>query len=186
MAHRHSTVVHADAAQAVGKIPVRVEDLRGFSPSGIASSSPAVAEKMKPGSGTQWWVQRPSAVLKKPRGARGSVIQVWKFPPQRVYATIYQPNAAKNDPAERDQEAWELWAAKFRSVGLDPEIHIVNGGKKDNFWMMGETGPCGPCSELLYDRGPRFSKATRPQDDPTGERFLEFWNLVFMHLSFPL
>ncbi len=82
------------------------------------------------------------------------VIEVWKFPPQRVYATIYQPDKAKNDPADRDQEAWELWAAKFRSVGLDPDIHIVNGGKKDNFWMMGETGPCGPCTEIHVDLRP--------------------------------
>ena len=67
------------------------------------------------------------------------VIDVWKFPPQRVYATIYQPDASLGDPASRDQEAWELWAEKFRAAGLDPEIHIVNGNKKDNFWMMGDT-----------------------------------------------
>src|SRR5881394_3798454 len=67
------------------------------------------------------------------------IVERFKFPPNRVYATIYQPDPG--DPSERDQEAYDLWAEKFRSVGLDPDIHIVNGGKKDNFWMMGETGP---------------------------------------------
>src|SRR6476660_7638108 len=57
------------------------------------------------------------------------IIEVWKFPPSRLYATIYQPDKTKNDPADRDQEAWDLWAAKFRSVGLDPDVHIVNGNK---------------------------------------------------------
>ena len=57
------------------------------------------------------------------------VIERWKFPPTRVFATIYQPGAG--DPADRDQEAWDIWAEKFRSIGLDPDIHIVNGNKKD-------------------------------------------------------
>ena len=70
------------------------------------------------------------------------VIERWKFPAARVYATIYQPDPG--DPAERDEESWGYWAVKFRAAGLDPAVHIVNGNKKDNFWMMGETGPCGP------------------------------------------
>jgi alanyl-tRNA synthetase len=82
------------------------------------------------------------------------VIERWKFPASRLYATIYQPDASKGDPAERDQEAWDMWAEKFRSVGLDPNIHIVNGNKKDNFWMMADTGPCGPCTELHVDLTP--------------------------------
>src|SRR6266700_5192100 len=82
------------------------------------------------------------------------VVGIWKFPPSRVYATVYNPDKAKNDPSEFDQEAWNFWAEKFRSVGLDPAVHIVNGNKKDNFWMMGETGPCGPCSELHVDLTP--------------------------------
>jgi alanyl-tRNA synthetase len=118
------------------------------------------------------------------------VIEVWKFPPQRVYATIYQPNAAKNDPAERDQEAWELWAAKFRSVGLDPDIHIVNGGKKDNFWMMGETGPCGPCTEIHVDLRPG-PRETSVEEQKTGAtlvngsdaRCIEIWNNVFIQYN---
>ena len=118
------------------------------------------------------------------------VIEVWKFPPQRVYATIYQPNKAKNDPADRDQEAWELWAAKFRSVGLDPEVHIVNGGKKDNFWMMGETGPCGPCTEIHVDLrpGPRETSVEEQKVGATlvngsDARCIEIWNNVFIQYN---
>jgi alanyl-tRNA synthetase len=118
------------------------------------------------------------------------VIEVWKFPAQRVYATIYQPNKAKNDPADRDQEAWELWAAKFRSVGLDPDIHIVNGGKKDNFWMMGETGPCGPCTEIHVDLrpGPRETSVEEQKVGATlvngsDARCIEIWNNVFIQYN---
>ena len=82
------------------------------------------------------------------------VVERWKFPAQRLYATIYQPDKSLGDPAERDEEAWEFWAEKFRGAGLDPAVHIVNGNRKDNFWMMGETGPCGPCSELHVDLTP--------------------------------
>ena len=56
-------------------------------------------------------------------------------------------------------------------------------GEKDNFWAMGDTGPCGPCSELLFDRGPSYSRASSPLEDHDGERFLEFWNLVFMQFN---
>ena len=66
----------------------------------------------------------------------------WKLPPERLYATVYAP--AEGDPAEFDQEAYDFWAAIFEKAGLDPKVHIVNGNKKDNFWMMGDTGPCGP------------------------------------------
>ena len=59
------------------------------------------------------------------------VIEVWKFPPSRLYATVYNPDKSKGDPSEFDQDAWNFWAEKFRSVGLDPAIHIVNGNKKD-------------------------------------------------------
>ncbi len=118
------------------------------------------------------------------------VIEVWKFPAQRVYATIYQPNRAENDPADRDQEAWELWAAKFRSVGLDPDIHIVNGGKKDNFWMMGETGPCGPCTEIHVDLrpGPRETSVEEQKVGGTlvngsDARCIEIWNNVFIQYN---
>ena len=118
------------------------------------------------------------------------VVEVWKFPPQRIYATIYQPNKEKNDPADRDQEAWELWAAKFRSVGLDPDIHIVNGGKKDNFWMMGETGPCGPCTEVHVDLrpGPRETSVEEQREgaklvNGSDARCIEIWNNVFIQYN---
>ncbi|HEV2692722.1 MAG TPA: alanine--tRNA ligase [Verrucomicrobiae bacterium] len=118
------------------------------------------------------------------------VIEVWKFPPQRVYATIYQPDKSKNDPADRDQEAWELWAEKFRSIGLDPEIHIVNGNKKDNFWMMGETGPCGPCTEVHIDLrpGPRETDldtqaSGRLLVNGSDARCIEIWNNVFIQYN---
>jgi alanyl-tRNA synthetase len=118
------------------------------------------------------------------------VIEVWKFPPHRVYATIYQPDKAKNDPAERDQEAWDLWAERFRSVGLDPDIHIVNGGKKDNFWMMGETGPCGPCTEVHVDLrpGPRETdvetqRSGRALVNGSDARCIEIWNNVFIQYN---
>src|SRR6267378_34791 len=110
------------------------------------------------------------------------VVTIWKFPPQRLYATVYNPDKTKNDPSEFDQEAWNFWAEKFRSVGLDPAIHIVNGNKKDNFWMMGDTGPCGPCSELHVDLTPDGDTrgALVNKDDP---RCIEIWNLVFIQFN---
>jgi alanyl-tRNA synthetase len=110
------------------------------------------------------------------------VVKIWKFPPQRLYATVYSPDKSKNDPSEFDQEAWDFWAEKFRSVGLDPAVHIVNGNKKDNFWMMGDTGPCGPCSELHVDltqqgdtRGALVNKGS--------SECIEIWNLVFIQFN---
>jgi alanyl-tRNA synthetase len=116
------------------------------------------------------------------------IIEVWKFPAERVYATIYQPGPG--DPSERDQEAWEIWAEKFRSVGLDPDIHIVNGNKKDNFWMMGETGPCGPCTEIHVDLtpGPVRTDIERQKagallvNGPTAA-CIEIWNNVFIQYN---
>ncbi|MGC9941389.1 MAG: alanine--tRNA ligase [Verrucomicrobiota bacterium] len=110
------------------------------------------------------------------------VVEVWKFPPQRLYATVYSPDKTKHDPSNFDQEAWDLWAAKFRGVGLDPAIHIVNGNKKDNFWMMGETGPCGPCSELHVDLTP--DGHTKGSLVNKGDaRCIEIWNLVFIQFN---
>jgi alanyl-tRNA synthetase len=110
------------------------------------------------------------------------VVTIWKFPPQRLYATVYNPDKTKNDPSEFDQEAWNFWAEKFNSVGLDPKVHIVNGNKKDNFWMMGETGPCGPCSELHVDLTP--DGGTRGSLVNKGDsRCIEIWNLVFIQFN---
>jgi len=108
------------------------------------------------------------------------VVGRWKFPPQRLYATIYQPDPG--DPSERDEEAWNFWAEKFRSVGLDPSVHIVNGNKKDNFWMMGETGPCGPCSELHVDLTPAGDTRGALVNKGTAE-CIEIWNLVFIQFN---
>lgn len=110
------------------------------------------------------------------------VIDTWKFPPQRLYATIYQPDPALGDPASRDQEAWELWAALFRKAGLDPEVHIVNGNKKDNFWMMGDTGPCGPCSELHVDLTPEGNTKGALVNKGSPD-CIEIWNLVFIQFN---
>ena len=68
------------------------------------------------------------------------ITKVWGIPAKRLYATVYSPNKAKGDPAEFDQEAYDIWAEIFRKEGLDPALHIVHGNKKDNFWMMGDTG----------------------------------------------
>ncbi|MEZ5386198.1 MAG: alanine--tRNA ligase [Prosthecobacter sp.] len=118
------------------------------------------------------------------------VIERWKFPPTRVFATIYQPDKSKGDPADRDEEAWEIWAEKFRSIGLDPDIHIVNGNKKDNFWMMGDTGPCGPCTEIHIDLtpGPRDldlerQKAGAKLVNGSDASCIEIWNNVFIQYN---
>ncbi|MFZ2280257.1 MAG: alanine--tRNA ligase [Prosthecobacter sp.] len=116
------------------------------------------------------------------------VIERWKFPPTRVFATIYQPG--KGDPAERDQEAWDIWAEKFRSIGLDPDIHIVNGNKKDNFWMMGDTGPCGPCTEIHIDLTPGAPNLDEDRQragaklvNGSDASCIEIWNNVFIQYN---
>ena len=118
------------------------------------------------------------------------VVGIWKFPPQRIYATIYQPDKSKNDPADRDDEAYNFWAEKFRSVGLDPAVHIVNGGKKDNFWMMGETGPCGPCTEIHVDLRPGPVQTDLAAQisgallvNGSDARCIEIWNNVFIQYN---
>jgi alanyl-tRNA synthetase len=116
------------------------------------------------------------------------VVGRWNFPASRLYATVYQPEAG--DPASFDQEAHDAWAAIFTRAGLDPAIHIVNGNKKDNFWMMGDTGPCGPCSELHVDLtpGPRDLPAERQRAgrelvNRGDARCIEIWNLVFIQFN---
>ncbi len=108
------------------------------------------------------------------------VIDRWKFPANRLYATVYQPGP--DEPSEFDQEAHDHWARLFEKAGLDPAIHIVNGNKKDNFWMMGDTGPCGPCSELHVDLTPAGD--TRGSLVNAGDaRCMEIWNLVFIQFN---
>ena len=110
------------------------------------------------------------------------VTEVWKFPKNRLYSTVYSPDKSKGDPSEFDQEAYDAWAEKFRATGLDPKVHIVNGNKKDNFWMMGETGPCGPCSELHVDLTPQGDTKGRLVNQATAE-CIEIWNLVFIQFN---
>ena len=110
------------------------------------------------------------------------IVNVWKFPPQRLYATVYNPSRALREPSEFDLEAYNFWSEKFQSVGLDPHIHIVNGGKKDNFWMMGETGPCGPCSELHVDLTPAGDTAGKLVNKGS-PLCIEIWNLVFIQFN---
>jgi alanyl-tRNA synthetase len=110
------------------------------------------------------------------------VTEVWKFPKNRLYATVYSPDKSKGDPSEFDQEAYDVWAEKFRAAGLDPKVHIVNGNKKDNFWMMGDTGPCGPCSELHVDLTPQGDTKGRLVNQATAE-CIEIWNLVFIQFN---
>ena len=108
------------------------------------------------------------------------LVDIWKFPPARLYATVYKPGPG--DPAEFDSEAHGFWVEKFKKAGLDPAIHVVMGNAKDNFWMMGETGPCGPCSEVHVDLTPEGKTQGKlvNQGDP---RCLEIWNLVFIQFN---
>ncbi|MFC7337355.1 alanine--tRNA ligase [Haloferula chungangensis] len=110
------------------------------------------------------------------------VVERWGLPADRLYATVYAPDKAKGDPGEFDQEAWDLWAELFRSKGLDPRVHIVDGNVKDNFWMMGETGPCGPCSELHVDLTPNGDSHGQFVNGDSDE-CIEIWNLVFIQYN---
>src|SRR6266446_6679607 len=108
------------------------------------------------------------------------LVERWKFPAQRLYATVYQPGPG--EASEFDQEAYDHWAHLFREADLDPAIHVLSSGKADNFWMMGDTGPCGPCSEVHVD--------LTPDGDTRGElvnkedpRCIEIWNLVFIQFN---
>ncbi len=108
------------------------------------------------------------------------LIERWKFPPERLYATVYKPGPG--EPSEFDQEAYEHWAHLFREADLDPAIHVLSAGKSDNFWMMGDTGPCGPCSEVHIDLTPDGDTrgALVNMGDP---RCIEIWNLVFIQFN---
>jgi alanyl-tRNA synthetase len=108
------------------------------------------------------------------------LVDRWKFPAQRLYATVYKPDPG--EPSAFDQEAHDHWARLFREADLDPAIHIINGGKADNFWMMGDTGPCGPCSELHVDLTPDGDTRGKlvNAEDP---RCIEIWNLVFIQFN---
>ena len=87
--------------------------------------------------------------------------------PEKLWVTTYY----------QDEQAREIWLAQ----GVDPR-RMSQCGDADNFWSMGETGPCGPCTEIFYDHGPAVP-GTEPGDDHTGDRYVEIWNLVFMQFN---
>jgi alanyl-tRNA synthetase len=112
------------------------------------------------------------------------ITKVWGIPPKRLFATVYSPNKTKGDPAEFDQEAYDIWAAIFKKEGLDPAIHVVHGNKKDNFWMMGDTGPCGPCSEIHFNLLPSDDEVEgRKGVNSSSPRCIEIWNHVFIQFN---
>ena len=97
--------------------------------------------------------------------------QVYGLPKDRLYATVY----------EDDDEAEELWK---KVTGIGPD-RVFRCGAKDNFWQMGDTGPCGPCSEIFYDYGPEGLEPDEPDEAFPSEasRYVEIWNLVFMQFD---
>src|SRR3954468_2093012 len=94
------------------------------------------------------------------------VTEVFGLDGDKIWITVH----------DSDDEAEQIW---HEAVGV-PMDRIQRLGDKDNFWQMGDTGPCGPCSELHIDRGAAFGPDGGPANDPHGDRFMEFWNLVFM------
>jgi len=104
---------------------------------------------------------------------REAIAYAWSFltevlglPPQRLWVTVF----------EEDREAEDIW---LREMGIDP-ARFSRCGEKDNFWSMGDTGPCGPCSEIFYDHGPEIPGGPPGSPDADGDRYIEIWNLVFM------
>ena len=108
------------------------------------------------------------------------IVELWGVPAERLYATVYSPS--EDDPSSFDQEAYDLWAALFIKKSLDPKKHIINGNVKDNFWMMGETGPCGPCSELHVDLTPNGDSGGKLVNMDS-DLCIEIWNLVFIQYN---
>jgi alanyl-tRNA synthetase len=102
--------------------------------------------------------------------------QVFKLPPERLLATVYA----------EDDEAYNIWT---KEIGLPSERVIRIGDNKgaryksDNFWMMADTGPCGPCSEIFYDHGDHIPGGPPGSPDEDGDRFIEIWNHVFMQFN---
>ncbi len=102
--------------------------------------------------------------------------QVYKLPPEKLMVTVYID----------DQEAYDIW---HDEIGIPPERIVRigdNKGKKyasDNFWMMADTGPCGPCSEIFYDHGAHIPGGPPGSPDEDGDRFIEIWNHVFMQFD---
>ena len=97
------------------------------------------------------------------------VTEVLELPPERLWCTVY----------EQDDEAADIW---LKDVGINP-ARFTRLGEKDNFWAMGETGPCGPCSAIFYDHGPDVDGGPPGSPDEEGDRYVEIWNLVFMQFE---
>jgi len=101
---------------------------------------------------------------------------VFKLPPEKLWVTVYA----------EDDEAYEIWA---KTIGVPTERIIRIGDNKgaryasDNFWMMGDTGPCGPCTEIFYDHGPEIAGGPPGSPDEDGDRYIEIWNNVFMQFN---
>jgi alanyl-tRNA synthetase len=95
--------------------------------------------------------------------------QVWGLPPEKLLVTVYHT----------DDEALALWQ---KIAGL-PEDRIIRIATKDNFWAMGDDGPCGPCSEIFFDHGAHIAGGPPGSPEEDGDRFIEIWNLVFMQFE---
>jgi alanyl-tRNA synthetase len=102
--------------------------------------------------------------------------QVYKLPAEKLWATVYI----------EDDEAYDIWT---KEIGLPPERVVRIGDNKggrymsDNFWMMADTGPCGPCSEIFYDHGPEIAGGPPGSPEQDGDRYIEIWNNVFMQFD---
>ncbi|GAB6034475.1 alanine--tRNA ligase [Galenea microaerophila] len=107
---------------------------------------------------------------------REAIQYAWEFltkelglPEEKLWVTVF----------EEDQEAEAIW---LQEVGVSPE-RFSRCGAKDNFWSMGDVGPCGPCSEIFYDHGPEVAGGPPGSPDEDGDRYIEIWNLVFMQFN---
>jgi len=107
---------------------------------------------------------------------REAIRYAWEFltvtlglPPERLWVTVFK----------EDDEAADIW---LNEIKVDPE-RFARMGEKDNYWSMGDTGPCGPCSEIFYDHGPDVEGGPPGSADEDGDRYVEIWNLVFMQFD---
>ena len=103
---------------------------------------------------------------------------VYKLPAERMYATVFE--GSEEDGVPFDREAYDYWKRFL------PEDHIIRGNKHDNFWEMGETGPCGPCSEIHFDLRDEAEIAAKPGREMVNAghpQVIEIWNLVFMQFN---
>ena len=102
--------------------------------------------------------------------------EVYKIPKEKLLVTVYS----------EDEEAYDIWA---KLIGIQPDKIVRIGDNKgtkyasDNFWMMGDTGPCGPCTEIFYDHGSHIPGGPPGSKDEDGDRFIEIWNIVFMQYN---